>query len=361
MSNESRIPTERSEGACGAAAVAEQGPNPESRRASESRLSNPESRLLNESRLPVAAALLRDAQGRVLMAQRPAGRAHAGLWEFPGGKIESGESGPQALARELVEELGIRVEPAHCRPLIALPFAYPGLRIRLEVFEVEGFAGEPQGREGQALRWCAPHDAMALPMPDADRPVLPALLDAPTYAITPAPGGDRAAFLAGFERLLAAGHRRVQLRAPGLEAETVRELAIACAARARAAGATLLLNGESALARELGLGLHLRAAQLMALDRRPLPAGQTVAASCHDAAELARAEALGLDFAVLGPVKVTASHPGAAVLGWDGFVAARERCSLPVYALGGLDPGDLDAARAHGAQGIAAIRAFWPG
>ncbi len=100
----------------------------------------------------------------------------------------------------------------------------------------------------------------------------------------------------------------------------------------------------------------------MALNQRPaVAAGQAVAASCHDAGELAQAQRLGLDFAVLGPVQATRSHPGAKPLRWDGFAALREQVSLPIYALGGLDAADVAIARHHGAQGVAGIGRFWPG
>ncbi len=121
----------------------------------------------------------------------------------------------------------------------------------------------------------------------------------------------------------------------------------------------VLLGGDIALAREMRLGVHLKAAQLAGLSQRPLPAPLPVAASCHDATELAHAERLRCDFAVLGPVQATPTHPGAATLGWNAFAALRERGTIPLYAIGGLGPDDIGTARAHGAQGIAAIRATW--
>jgi 8-oxo-dGTP diphosphatase len=122
----------------------------------------------------------------------------------------------------------------------------------------------------------------------------------------------------------------------------------------------VLLNGDIDQARALGIGVHLRAAQLAGLEQRPLEPGQLVAASCHDRGDLQRAEQLGCDFAVLGPVMPTASHPDAPAMGWDAFARLREHCVLPLYAIGGLGLDDLATARAHGAQGIAAIRGFWP-
>jgi len=326
---------------------------------SQSRIPNPESRILGDSRLSVSAAVLRDSEGRVLLAQRPVGKAHAGLWEYPGGKLEDGESPAQALARELREELGIDLDPADCVELIRLPWSGSGIDLWLHVLQVRRWRGEPVAHEAQALRWVVMEDLGAFDMPPADRPVAAVLQQPALYAITPEPGVDEFEFLRHFEALLQRGLRRIQLRARSCEAGRLKALARACAERARAAGAELMLNGEIDLARELGLGLHLRASQLGELDARPLPEGQALAASCHDAQELALAEALGVDFAVLGPVRPTASHPGAPALGWEGFVAARCRSPLPVYALGGLQAADFPEARRHGAQGIAGISGFW--
>jgi 8-oxo-dGTP diphosphatase len=135
-------------------------------------------------------------------------------------------------------------------------------------------------------------------------------------------------------------------------------LASRALALAHAHGAAVLLNAEPDLARRLGAdGVHLTAARLMASPVRP--ACELVGASCHDGRELAHAAELGLDFAVLGPVQDTASHPGAAALGWRRFSALVENYPLPVYAIGGLSARDLDSAWQAGAHGIAAIRGAW--
>ena len=305
----------------------------------------------------VVAAVLRDARGRILLARRTAGRDLAGAWEFPGGKVEPGETALQALDRELHEELGIRVLAAE--PLISVPQAYPSKRIVLDVYTVTAFEGSPRGLEKQALAWSPLEKLSSYPMPPADRPVVAALTAPGRYLIS-ADAPERGPFLARLDRALAAGVRRFQLRARGLSAAALADLARDASQRCRLQGAELLVNGEPGLAADLGLGLHLRSSQLMALDRRPLPVGQPVAASCHDAEELAQAERLGLDFVVLGPVRATESHPGAVPLGWDRFSALREGVSLPIYALGGMKPVDLATARRHGAQGVAGIRGLWP-
>lgn len=309
----------------------------------------------------VVAGVIRDARGQVLLARRTEGRDLAGLWEFPGGKVEPGEAPAAALARELQEELGIHA--AIGAPLIRVPQRYPDKRLVLDVHDV-AHRGTPRGLEGQALAWVAPADLPDYPMPPADRPVVAALLQPAQYLVTPAPI-DAASWLAGLEVALAGGVRRVQLRAPGLDAATWTRLAAAAVACCRAAYAEVLVNGDAVLATRLQAGLHLRAAQLHeAGTQRAIASvraqGGTVGASCHDVADLQAAQALGCDFAVLGPVQATASHPGAQGIGWTRFAALREGVSLAIYAIGGLGPGDLEQARWHGGQGIAAIRALWP-
>jgi 8-oxo-dGTP diphosphatase len=306
--------------------------------------------------LHVGAAVLRDGAGRVLLSQRTACRDYPGRWEFPGGKVEAGESVDAALARELAEELGITIGAT--RPLITVPFAGADRALRLEVREVAAFAGAPQGREGQALQWCDPQQLDTVSMPPADLPVIAALTQPALYAISPEPGDDEDEFLRGIDRLLARGVRRLQLRCKTATAARHARLATAVAARARLAGAELLLNGDIDIAEALGCGLHLTSAQLCNVAQRPAVA--RLAASCHDAGDLVRAERLRCDFVVLGPVAPTASHPHAEPLGWAAFEALRSHTVLPVYALGGMTPADLPIARAHGAQGIAAIRGLWP-
>jgi len=305
----------------------------------------------------VVAGVITDVRGRILLTQRGKDSDLAGLWEFPGGKREPGESSQAALARELEEELGIEVEIGE--RLIEVPQQYPSKRLRLEVFRVARWRGSPRGREGQAMTWVEPERLSRYSMPSADVPVVGVLRQPGLYLVTPAPGDDLAGWLVALEAALDAGVGRVQLRAPGLGAGPWRELAQAALVRCRAAGAELLLNRDIDLARELGVGVHLGSEQLAGLAARPLPPGQAVGASCHTLAELQSAQALGCDFAVLGPVRATATHPGTEPIGWDGFAELRQHVGLPIYAIGGLGPDDVEAARLQGAQGVAAIRALW--
>lgn len=307
--------------------------------------------------LLVAAAALIDRDNRVLISKRPEGRSLAGLWEFPGGKCEAGETAEEALRRELREELGIEIEIG--TRLIRVPQAYPSKRLCLDVHEVRAWRGSMRGLEGQALAWVPPHMLSEYAMPPADIPVVAALSQPDRYLVTAEPGDDDARWLATLERALANGIRRVELRAPACEPKRWNRLASQAVACCNEAGAQVLINGDLELAAALGAGVHLRAAQLAELTSRPLPQGRLVGASCHTAEELRAAQALGCDFAVVGAIKPTKTHPEATPLGWEGFASLREAVSLPIYAIGGLGVSDIPEARRHGAQGIAAIRSLW--
>jgi 8-oxo-dGTP diphosphatase len=197
-------------------------------------------------------------------------------------------------------------------------------------------------------------------MPPADIPVVAALLQPDRYLVTPAPNASDTEWLEALESGLAAGVRRVQLRAPHCAPARWKRLVAEAVDACRRHTAEVLVNGDPALAEEFGIGLHLRSAQLAQFAARPFDdATRHLAASCHTLDDLRRAEAIGCDFVVLGPVAETPTHPGTPPLGWDGFSMLREETPLPIYAIGGLQPDDIPTARAHGAQGIAAIRGLW--
>ena len=125
----------------------------------------------------VAAVALIDADGRVLLAQRPAGKSMAGLWEFPGGKVEAGETPETALMRELHEELGIETWTSCLAPLTFASHAYPDFHLLMPLFACRRWSGVPQPREGQALAWVRARDLADYPMPPADIPLIPILRD----------------------------------------------------------------------------------------------------------------------------------------------------------------------------------------
>jgi 8-oxo-dGTP diphosphatase len=302
--------------------------------------------------------VLANAGGEILVARRFDHAHQGGLWEFPGGKLEPGESPRAGLVRELEEELGIRVRAT--RPLIRVRHDYPERDVLLDVWRVSDWQGEVRGREGQELRWTPAEALTELEMPAADVAVVTAVRLPPSYLITPEPGDDRTAFLAALGASIRAGVRFVSLRAKHLPPSELLSLCRQAAEICRAAGARLLLNADAGLLDQSGAdGIHLDSRRLLAADARPVPAEAWLAVSCHDARELAHAAGIGADFAVLSPVAATATHPGARPLGWRRFQQLVEDVNLPVYALGGVSAADLDAAWAHGGQGIAAVRALW--
>ncbi|HET7843058.1 MAG TPA: Nudix family hydrolase [Xanthomonadales bacterium] len=305
--------------------------------------------------LEVVAAVLRDAHGRVLLARRRADRDQGGLWEFPGGKREAGESPRDALARELREELGIALRDAE--PLWRVPWPGAQRDLVLDAWNV-AWEGEPHAHDHDALEWVAPSDLHAWPMPPADRPIASAIRLPRTCAVTPDESDERAVERAALAAL-DTGARMLQLRAPRLSSSSLRALAARLLPRARAAGALLVANGAPSLVAELGLdGVQLPASYWRTNGRPALPPGALVGASCHDAGELARARDAGADFVVLGHVSATATHRDREPLGWDAFAALARTSALPVFAIGGLAPVDLPRAIAHGAFGVAGIRAF---
>ncbi len=308
----------------------------------------------------VAAGVVLREDGQVLLAQRPPGKAYAGYWEFPGGKIELGESPRAALARELAEELGISVR--HAVPWLIRRFVYPHAQVELNFFRVLAWDGEPIGHDGQAFQWQTPDRLTVKPMVPANAPILRALSLPSIYGITMASDLGEEIFLARAELAFAHGLRLLQLREKEWPRERQRLFAANLKRRAAAFGAKLLLNGSAADAIAWGCdGVHWTAANLMAATARPnLPAGMLCAASCHNRAELQQAMALDLDFAVLGSVLATPTHPGVVPLGWDEWASIAAATTLPVYALGGLVCADLGTAMSRGAHGIALRRGAWP-
>ena len=296
----------------------------------------------------VAAAVIERPDGSFLLAQRPAGKVYAGWWEFPGGKAEAGEPAAKALVRELHEELGIEVRTAY--PWITRVHIYEHATVRLHFFRVTEWAGEPHGRENQAFLWQRPDAAMPSPMLPANAPVLASLALPLEYAITDAKAMGAAEQLARVEARMKGGLRLVQVRDKDNWERS--RLIYVVTRMASEYGAKVLVNGGPAAD-----GIHFSAEQLMMMRSRP--EGGLVAASCHTVEELGHAMAIGLDFVVLGPVKATSSHPGAPLLGWDGFRHIAEGASIPDYAIGGLKPEDLDAARRAGAHGLAMITGSW--
>ena len=304
----------------------------------------------------VAVAVIQREDGCILFAERPAGKACAGEWEFPGGKIEAGETPRQALSREIEEELAIKITRA--RPWITLPHTYPHATVLLHFFIVSGWTGVEHGREGQKLSWQNLAEITISPLLEANAPVIRALQLPDIYAISCVSEIGEEEFLHRLAIKISSGLQMLQLREKSMSNCQLHRLVDKILPLTVPAGVTILINSDMPAEQQNRLsGLHLTSRHLMNIDRRP--DFDTVAASCHNREELQQAVKLGLDFAVLSPVMKTLSHPESQPLGISKMAELIANCPIPVYALGGMTIDQLHKVQSHGAHGIAMLRNAW--
>lgn len=302
----------------------------------------------------VVAAAIHDSEGRMLLAQRADdGSAEAGLWEFPGGKLEPGETAEQALLRELAEELVVDAKAA-----VTIPGARcvdPQRRLAITLSKVRIEAQQPRCRVHQALRWLSPEQCIKLPLGGLDRNLAKWAAAPCSYHITPADG-------ASMQPIAGNGRRAwILARWPGRvdQDELLAELIDRTESEPGCALPIMLHDRLDVPAHGRVVGSHLSSRVAAAFRERPLPLSQWLAISCHNQQELDHAARLQADFVVLGAVQPTASHPEREALGWSGLARLTGQAQLPVLALGGVGPADLAQARRCGASGVAGISAFW--
>ncbi len=311
--------------------------------------------------LQVAVGVVKNPEGKILISLRHADLHQGGLWEFPGGKIESSETAEQALARELKEELNITVTAA--TPLITVNHQYPDrFFVQLNVFLVEQFSDEAKSLEGQPFKWVTPAELEHYAFPAANQPIITAARLPHHYAILD--DADEALLLTNLQKILNRGIKLIQARLKNLPPAAVAKFIEQAYPLCQQQQAVLLMNSAVECPVEVD-GIHLTSSDLMALrpcSGQPLTTrpgnSKWLAASCHNLEQLQHAQNIGVDFVVLAPVLATQTHPGAASLGWEQFAELVAKVNLPVYALGGMTESSLTAARQSGGQGIAAIRAF---
>jgi 8-oxo-dGTP diphosphatase len=228
----------------------------------------------------------------------------------------------------------------------------------LNFFRVTAWSGELHPHEGQQFSWQPVHEVTVAPVLPANGPILRSLSLPDLYAISNVAELGEDEFMRRLEAALKNGLRLVQLREKNYSREALRALALKMLLLLHRHDARLIVNADIELCREIGAdGVQLTGAQLAVLNERPDV--EWCAASCHNADELRRAEALGCDFALLSPVLATQSHPGEPHLGWENFAAIAAGAAIPVYALGGLIRSDMQTAWQHGAHGIALLRQAW--
>ena len=306
--------------------------------------------------LQVAVGVVKNTEGQVLISLRDESLHQGGLWEFPGGKIESGESAEQALARELKEELAINLITA--TPLITVKHQYPDLAVQLNVFLVTHFSGDAKSCVDQLFKWVNPAELAHHEFPAANQPIITAAQLPPYYAILDDADADESLLLINLQKILTRGIKLIQLRLKTLPPETIEKFIELAYPLCKQQRALLLINSAVKNAENFTVdGIHLTSRHLMDNVKRPKNR-LWVAASCHNLQELQHAQTIGADFAVLAPILATKTHPETEPLGWEQFTDLVSQVNLPVYALGGLSESGLDRVRQAGGQGVAAIRAF---
>jgi len=315
--------------------------------------------------LHVAVGVIRNNKNQVLLSRRPANVRQANLWEFPGGKLESGETIREALSRELNEELALTVKSA--KPLIKIYHDYEQHSVLLDVWQIDSWDMDllddngQQGQEGQKVEWVDISSLGARDFPAANRAIIKAVQLSDFYLICPEPEAVSKNYVNEFKACISAGVRLFQLRFSershyDKHEALITELLELC----KTSHSRLLINSLPDYAVKIGAhGVHLNSARLLQCFERPLDKNFLVSASCHNSTELEHAYKIDVDFAVLSPVNKTSSHESAKPLGWDKFKNLVEPVNIPIYALGGMHVDDMKKFREFGAQGVSVLSGVW--
>ncbi len=311
----------------------------------------------------VAVAVIVNDLGQVCISFRHKDAHQGGLWEFPGGKIEQGETVEKALKREIKEELNLSILIS--RPLIKINYNYSDISVCLHVQVVQSYSGHTMSVEGQTVKWVSVPDLSNFNFPAANKPIITAIQLPERYLIT-GKFSSKKNFIYKLNNALENKIRLVQLRLKGDDFPKIKnpqqliyDVSILC----KQANAELLLNLSENWIKSIDLkeiefsGFHSDSMSLMRFSQRP--EGKLFSASCHNERELEQALQLKADFVVLSPVQKTSSHPDMDAIGWQKFSELIEKIAVPVYALGGVSVVDLHLAWKSGAQGIAAISVLW--
>ena len=281
-----------------------------------------------------------------------------GLWEFPGGKINSGEASSAALKRELHEELNMEVESAS--PLVQIDHDYPNIKVKLDVWVVNAWRGDIYGKEGQELEWAWTNRLREKKFPAANIGIISAITLSRLYLITPDLEYYDESFINKSRILIENGVKLFQFRsrknALSSNLKVVEELITICNKN----NCLFIYNGKPEEASAVGAhGVHLSSVDLLHYAGRPLSDHFWIAASCHNQMEVRHAADIGIDFCVLSPIRETTSHVTGEPLGWEKFSNIAREFDIPLYALGGVYPSELDMALRSGARGIAMISGVW--
>ncbi len=292
---------------------------------------------------------------QLLMAERPQSKTWSGWWEFPGGKIEKGETPLEALKRELKEEIGISVIDAE--KWIVRKYAYEGYEVTLHFYKVTQWSGNIEAKEEQKISWVLPDNNKVSPILPANDLIFKAISLPDTYAITNAYeySGN---FLNKVEQKLNNGLGLIQIREKAISKNAFIDLTKEIIQMAGNFDAKVIINSDINLAYKLNAdGVHLNSSLLHSLSE--IPKDLIVSASCHSARDIEKAMTMDVSFVVLSPVQKTQSHPNTTPIGWDSFSKITQNYSIPIYALGGMKQNYIENAFNAGAIGIASQRAIW--
>lgn len=313
----------------------------------------------------VAVGVIRNNKNQVLLSRRLSTVHQPDLWEFPGGKLEAGETVSEALSRELYEELALTVKSA--QPLIQIHHDYDEYSVLLDVWNVDSWdsnsvdGNESVGKEGQVIEWVDISKLDERDYPEANKPIIKAVKLPKLYLICPDPEGNLKEYLKKFEECISAGVTLFQLRfSDDSLYERYKSLISELLELCRNNHAVLMINSSPEYAIKLGAnGVHLNSTRLLQVDKRPLDDNYLVSASCHNFRELGHAAYIDVDFLVLSPVNSTTSHPTAEPLGWENFKTLAEPIPIPTYALGGMHADDMKKSCECGGQGISVLSGIW--
>ena len=304
----------------------------------------------------VSVAVLINADHQVLLGQRPPLKSWEGWWEFPGGKIEKGETSVDALYREIYEEIGVKI--IQFKKWVTRRYSYGGNDITLHFFKVYKWEGEVTSKENQKLVWTY------LQKPNVS-PILPANLfvqkafDLPKYyAITNLSETSKIIFFNQLKNKISNGLKMIQVREKNISFDEFKIFSKEVIKICKPKGVKVIINSDVNLAYEIKAdGVHLTSKDLVSMKTKPK--NLIVSASCHNPKEIDIAEKLNINFLVLSAVRKTLSHPDMKPIGWDKFQKIVNKVNIPIYALGGLGVNDYQVALENGAIGIASQRSIW--
>jgi len=307
--------------------------------------------------LQVAVAVILNAKHEVLVARRPEDKHLGGMLEFPGGKIEAGETPVDALRREIKEEVNLDVYAETF--LQSIYFEYDKHPVNLQVYLCEQFSQTEKPLENQQLYWLPVASLRLAEFPPANKAIIHRLQLPDQYMITGAAESQQI-YLDRCMKALDRGVKLIQLRTR-LDSQDFLALARELEKQCRKHAAQLLLNTSVEISESFeSAGLHLNSHRLYQYSQRPVSRDRLLSTSCHNVADIEQAELIEADLVLLSPVKSTSSHPDAMPMGWQQFEELTRATSIPVYALGGMQLSDIDTALTCGAQGVAGISSYWP-